>query len=290
MELKRIIDKAYLQVYRVVNPDAGWKKEFPNASTIITYDINSSVVKLKNTNAAFDWSILTNITYIFTTLPEKAIKSSFAGLPMSPSVPLRKKCGLNASNQKLYTKENNVVLSLYSLQDFEYPPTFLTEHFDVVSNFDEIMSLEDQQLQNAICKMGRKHMRTFKSFVDFVNAIKKNFPLNYMITIRRFYDKITLNDLKKPGTLKPHTMYIGYDMRYGDLMKENVLIRKMESLSYNENDEMLIYETYNNPMDSILQQCKEKNITYTQPYKHCIRIKVNDYEKLKLVSTISDFL
>lgn len=290
MKLEKVIDVSALQVYHITDPDKEWKKKFPHKSTAIMYNPDRGIVKLKNSNNAFSWEVMNNLTYIFTTLPPKVIKSMFKDLPIGEKAYVHKKCGLNGGNQSLYSDKSNVVMALYSLPKYEYPPTFTSEKIDIVSNYEEMININPQKFNSAIERIFVEHTRAFNSFVEFVEAIKNKFPLNYMLSIRRFNKVITDADLKKRKPLSSEHFYVGYDMRYGDLVKENKLIQKMESMAYKDNDNIILYETYNNPLETILKQCKNKHIKYTQPHKHCIKLNIKDYLKLELVSRISDFV
>lgn len=291
MELRKIIDNDFLQIYSIKNPNKEWLKKFPNKSTILTYDLNSKTVMLRNTNELFNWNFFKSITYVFTTVPEQAVIKMFQFMIEDKSFPLNKKCGLNACNQTLYTDKHNVVISLFSLNTYKYPPTFIDQSINIVSNYEEIINLDKNKFKKAIMKIFDKNNKPIKSFVDFVEGLQENFPLNYMITIRRFYDVIKESDLKTPKeNEKQFDFYIGYDIRSADRIKENNLIKHMEELSYSNDDSILLYETYNNPMSEIIKQCKSKNISYEKIHKHCIKLTIKDYNKLNLISTICDYL
>ena len=288
MEFKKVIDKDYLQVYTIIKPSKEWISKYPHNSVIISFNNNTKTVMLRNTDNAFDWKILNSISYIFTTLNEKAVKKMFSSLPYNDSMPFNKHCGLNPVDQTLYTADKNVILSIFSLQECIYSPNYIAESINVKSSYDEIMNTDNKQFHEVINKIVKTASKPLNSFVNFIDAIYKSFPFNYMATLRRFNEVIKEDDLKKETNNNKY--YIGYDMRYGDLYKENKLIHKMEDLNYNDTDKIVIFETYNNPMSKIIQQLKAKDIKFKQIHEHCIQLNVKDYNKLKLVSTITDFI
>ena len=290
MKFEKVIDEAYTQVYHVVEPSKEWLKRFPCKTTIITYNPNTAIIKSKNTNAPIDISIVAVFSYVFTTIPPAAIKSVFKGLPFDTPPKLRKHCGLNGCEQSLYSEKNNTLISLFSLPKYEYPPTYIRERINIVASYDEIMNIDDKLFDQVVGNIFVKSNSKIKSLIDFVDTIKERFPFNYMLTVRRFHKTLTNDSFKNPKPLGLKHFYIGYDMRYGDLIKENKLIKRMESLAYNDKDDILVYETYNNPMKTIIKQCEDKQIKYTEIHKHCIKLKMEDYLKLNLVSKISDFV
>lgn len=288
MEFKKVIDKDYLQVYCILKPNKEWTSKYPHNSVIISFNNNTKTVMLRNTNNAFDWKVLNSISYIFTTLNEKAVKKMFSALPYMDGMPFNKHCGLNPVDQTLYTPDKNVILSVFSLQECVYSPNYIAETINVKTNYDEMMNVSSRQFHEVINKIVKIACKPVGSFVNFVDSLYKSFPFNYMATLRRFKDVIKEEDLKEQ--INTNRYYIGYDMRYGDLFKENKLIQKMEEMNYGENDRIVVFETYNNPMSKIIQQLKAKDIKYKQIHEHCIQLSVKDYDKLKLVSTITDFI
>ena len=203
---------------------------------------------------------------------------------------INKKCGLNAGDQNMYDDKHNLGLILFSLNKYEYPPTFIDQSINIMSNYDEIINLNKDKFNKAITNIYNKNNKPLNSFVEFVELIQKKFPLNYMLTIRRFYSVIKESDLKGVKNNKKADLYVGYDAREIDNVKENKLIKHMEELTYSDNDMILLYETYNNPMEKIIKQCEDKHIKYERVHKHCIKMNVKNYNKLNLVSTICDYL
>ena len=290
MELKKIIDGDYLQIYTIKKPNKNWLKKFPNKSTIITYNPTTKIVMLKNTNEMFNWSIFNNLTYIFTTVSETVILKMFKGITDKSIKTINKRCGLNGCDQYMYDDKHNIGLILFSLSKYKYPPTFVNQSINVMSNYNEIMNLNKDNFNKAITKIYNETNKPLKSFVEFVESIQKKFPLNYSLTVRRFYDVIKESDLNGVKNNKIVNLYIGYDSRGIDNVKENKLIKHMEELTYSDDDTILLYETYNNPMAKIIKQCEDKNIKYEKVHKHCIKLDIKSYNKLDLVSTICDYL
>ena len=290
MELKKVIDGDYLQIYTIKKPNKNWLKKFPNKSIIISYNLETKIVTLKNTNEMFDWNIFKDLTYIFTTISETVISKMFKDITDEHINVINKKCGLNAGDQNMYDDKHNLGLTLFSLNKYEYPPTFIDQSINIMSNYDEIINLNKDKFNKAITNIYNKNNKPLNSFVEFVESIQKKFPLNYMLTIRRFYSVIKESDLKGVKNNKKADLYVGYDAREIDNVKENNLIKHMEELTYSDNDMILLYETYNNPMEKIIKQCEDKHIKYEMVHKHCIKMNVKNYNKLDLVSSICDYL
>lgn len=305
MELIKVIDQDYLQIYHIKNPSKQWKNKFPRPVVNISYDPNNSLITCRNINNLFEWSIMENYTYIFTTIPEKVIISTFS--MFLDEIKLNfdkkqfvKKCGLNGVKQELYTKEDNVIITIMSQQNKIYPPSYMSESVNIISNYNEIINLNKQQFMKAINKIMNKEQQHIKNFIDFVHLIHINFPLNYMLTLRRFPDVIKESDLnkgnendknnKKDKTNDELNYYIGYDMRYGDNIEENKLIEKMENICYNDNDIIIIYETYNNTINNIIKTCEKNKINFIRLHDYAISVSYKDYKQIDLISMISDYI
>lgn len=295
MELIKIIDQDYIQIYHIKNPSKTWKNKFPQPVVNISYDPYNSIISCRNINNLFEWSVLDNYTYIFTTLPEKVIISTFSMFLDDIKLNFNKnqfikKCGLNGVKQELYTKENNVIITVMSQQNQIYPPSYISESVNIISNYNEIINLDKQRFIKAINKIMNKEQQHIKNFVDFVHLIHINFPLNYMLTLRRFPNVIKEGDLNKNIENNELQYYIGYDMRFGNNDEENKLIEKMENICYNDNDIIIIYETYNNNINEIIKKCEKQKINFIKLHEYAISVKYKDYKQIDLISMISDYI
>lgn len=289
MEFHKVIDNDFLQVYHIKHPNDEWKKKFKEPTVIVSYNPDNRLVKIRNTNKIFDWRLISDLSYVFTTSPESVIKNAFKKIPLPDGINVNKKCGFNGTVPEIFSNKHDIVLTAFSMSEEEYSPLMLYESFSMVTNKEELKS-NGSNLMKIINKVIRSRMRKKYSFVDFVSNLGKSFPLNYMVTLRRFYSVITEKDLDPNNMVKDVNFYIGYDCRYGTTITENELSKHMETILYKPGDIIYVYETYDNPMKKIIENCKQKNIKYKELHKHCISMSYKDYCNLQLVSRISDFM
>lgn len=289
MELHKVIDNDFIQVYHIKNPSAEWKKKYKKSTVVVSYNPDYQTVKTRNINKIFDWGIMSDLSYIFTTEPKQMIKNAFKNIPLQNSVPVNKKCGFNATKPEAFSDEFDVMMTAFSMDNVEYSPLMLFESFTIASTKEELNKCGDK-LMSTVNKIAKSHLPKKMTFVEFIPALAKTFPLNYMITLRKFYKVITEKHLDPKTNVKDVDFYIGFDSRHGTTLTENELSKQMESRIYKPNDIIHVYETYNNPMDKIQKSCKEKNIDFVIVHKHCISMKYKDYCNLPLVSRISNFV
>lgn len=318
MELHKIVDEECLQIYNVIKPDKQWKEVFPYKYVYIYYDLMDNNIYIKQSNE-FDVykliDICTNMNsdtfaYVFATESATKLKRLTSCLTneiddKNNKYYVDKTCGLNPANPELFTKENNVMFNILSKDNFKYSPLFINEHIYVLSDYKEIINENKKSFYKCINNIVNDNMKIqiennkkskYKSqFVKFVIDLKNYFPFNYNGSIRRFEDKITAKDfLTLPINSKDFIKYyIGYDSRDIDSLKENDLVKQMETLTdNNKNNWMIIYETYNNPIKKILNICDKNKIEYKMVNKKSILIKNSSYNTLEkhLYTSIADFV
>ena len=294
MKAEKVIDNLYLQVYHVSNLTKDYKNEFPKQNVIITYAPETSGIISKNSADIRDPLLNLGYTYIFTTLnKEEIITKLKIKEPFDKSIEKdylnNKSCGMNGVNQDIYTKNNNVVMSVMSSQSELYPINYIRGDIDILTNYKELSGLTGAKFKTAINKAVNSVITPLKTFNNLIKSLSKEFPLNYGGSIRRFKNTITENDLKKKDS-NEYKYYIGYDIRYSNYKQENDLNKIMEKLTKEKDDVLYVYETYSNPIKDILKQCKEKKIKYELVYKYCIKIKEEDYDKLNLSACVSEYV
>lgn len=294
MELLKVVDNEELQVYSIIKPTNDFKSTFPKQFTIVTYNYNGNIVILENTDT-LPWNVFNGLSYVFSYKEPKTLTKLFTNITgkrkQTKTKKFKKYCGLNAVEQTLFSNEEDVVLSLMTLNDYEYNPHILNQYVYITTNYDEMINVNKNELIAATNKIIVEDMVKLKSFVDFIVKLKESFPLNYGATIRRFNKKITLKDITTiPKNINDNKLqyYIGYDQRNSN-KDEIEMMRHIESICYN-NDIVYVYETYNNPIKSIMKQCDDKKIPYKKIYKKIIQISGSDYDKLEFVKTIADFI
>lgn len=293
MKLTKIIDGDIIQLYNITNTDDKWNKKYPKKNVCVIYDINNKIVYIENVDIVPIFKLIDKISYIFSKQPIKQLEKSFKFMQNIKSHDaVVKRCGFNGVNSELLTNEYNAVVSLMSLNQYEYNPTYLTQEIFIQSNYDELIKINDYQ--KIFKKIVDKHCDQFKynHFVDFIEELKNNFPLNYGGSIRRFVDIIDNKTLTNYNNNKVN-YYIGYDCRASTTDDEIKLSQHIENNTYKLNkDYVFVYETYNNSMKKIKDICKKENIEFKDIHKHCIKVSNNDYNKLstKLISTLSDFI
>ena len=293
MFFKRIFDKPTIQAYSVNNPTKEWLKKYPRKNVVVLFNLYRGEVSIKNTDTLPVFDFIGGCGYIFSTQPPKRLVKELCYINTPPTDITTKRCGFNPSNSELLTAENNVVLSIFSMYDRDYPPSYTTESIFITSNYDEFTkTVSNKNIHEIISKVMEKHIEQTvpKNLVAFITALQESFPLNYGGTIRRYGDVIDKKSLSQKIT--GNDFYIGYDCRCGDTSKEILVSKLMETCSYKPSDTVRVYETYNNPMEHIQEVCDKNHIKYSFVHKHCITVNSDDYEKLSqlLVARLSDFI
>lgn len=295
MKLKKVIDYPSLQCYIIDKFDKKLNKKYPKNNIIIRFRPLISLVSTINTDDLPGYEIFNDMIYMFckrsTKYNEKSLKKIYENiLGKNTSNNLVKYCGLNSCEQSLFTKDNNVILQIFSLENREYPITYFKESINVITNYNEISKTSNDKLKSAINKIVKDNSIDVSDFETFVKLLNDNFPLNYGGSLRRFENEIEFNEKSTTRKQKEYDFYIGYDLRFSNSQKENELVNRFEDISYKDKNKIVICETYNNKISDIKKQCKNKKIKYTELNKYAIKIDNKDFDKLKLVSTISDFI
>lgn len=311
MILKKILDYPFFQCYLIDKSDKETNKMFPENNIIVKYNPQLSLVSTVNVSTLPSWEIFNDLTYMFckqsTKFNEKTLTNLYRNIiGKQETENTVKYCGLNSCEQSLFTKDNNVILQLYSLENKEYPITFLQESVNIVTNYDDIKKLNKDKLKTALNNIVDNNSVHVSNFVEFIKMLNQCFPLNYGGTLRRFekiidFSKINQKDTSKVNqkdiskvnqkdTHKSYDYYIGYDLRFSNSIKENELVHIFEDLSYDDKNKIIICETYNNSIKDIIKQCKQKKIKYSVIDKYTIKINNEDYDKLKFITTIADFI
>ena len=294
MELVKVIDSDIMQLYAIHNADTTWNKTYPKKNVCVIYDVNNKAVYIENVDTIPIFNLIDKFSYVFSKQPDKQLKKAYKfmnDIHLSDTN-IAKKCGFNGVNSELLTNDCNAVMSIMSLKQYEYTPTYLTQEIYIQSDYNEMITTNDYQ--HIINKVVNKHCKQvkLKHFVDFIEELKNNFPLNYGGSIRRFVNIINKQTLKTDKKNK-HEYYIGYDCRTTDTANEIKLAEHIEHDVYTSKDDTVyVYETYNNPIENIKRICKDNNIPYEDIHKHCIKVNGDDYNKLstQLVATLSDFI
>lgn len=294
MKAIKIINNNELQVYKIEKPTKEFKKEFNKKNIIISFSPYENSIITKLTDNFKDPLIFTCLCYVFSYADEKTIKKEFSHINnIEFDYMKNKKCGMNGVNQDIYTKNNNVVLSLMSLESETYNANYLGDEYNITTNINELSKLDNNTFNKTINKIVQTASEPVKDFNNFIKILSRNCPINYGGSLRKFNNVITEEDLKKCKEMK-NSYYIGYDIRFSNNHEENKLNNIIENLVYNReketNEFIFIYETYNNPIENIIKECKNKNIKYIQCYDKCLRILAKDYEKLKLTASVSDYI
>lgn len=292
MKAIKIIDMNELQLYRIENATKSFKNKFNKKNIIIGFSPNEQTIITKLTNNLKDPLLFTCLCYVFSYEDEKKIKKELSMLRSErDTYIINKCCGMNGVNQDIYTKENNIVLSIFSLEKEIYDINYLADERNITTNINELNKLDNKQFNKAINNIIKDSSEPNNTFENLISNLSIHCPLNYGGSLRRFQDVITENDLKKCKQMN-NKYYIGYDIRFSNDEEENRLNKLIENLQYdnNKNEYLYIFETYNNPIESIIKQCKDKKIKYSKHYDRCIKINANDYDKLKLIATTADYV
>lgn len=294
MKLTKIIDSDITQLYNIQNADDKWNKKFPKKNVCIIYDFNNKSVYVENVDVIPVFKLIDKLSYVFSKQPAKQLEKSFKFMQyMNTNDNIIKRCGFNGVNSELLTNGYNAVISLMSLKQYEYSPLYLPQEIYIRCDYDKLINLNDYQ--NIFNKIVVKHCEQYKlkHVIDFIEELKNNFPLNYGGTVRRFVNIIDNKALTNNEINDDIKYYIGYDCRTATTNDEIKLSQHIENDIYNiKNECVYVYETYNNPMKTIKEICKNENIKYKDIHKHCIKINNDDYNKLstKLTATLSDFI
>lgn len=292
MKAIKIIDMNELQLYKIENATKSFKNKFNKKNIIIGFSPNEQTIITKLTNNLKDPLLFTCLCYVFSYEDEKKIKKDLSMLSSErDTYIINKCCGMNGVNQDIYTKMNNIVLSIFSLEKEIYDINYLADERNIITNINELNKLDNKQFNKAINNIIKDSSEPNNTFENLISNLSMHCPLNYGGSLRRFQDVITENDLKKCKQMN-NKYYIGYDIRFSNDEEENKLNKLIENLQYdnNKNEYLYIFETYNNPIESIIKQCKDKKIKYSKHYDRCIKINANDYDKLKLIATTADYV
>ena len=283
-------------MYAVHNADDKWNKTYPKKNVCVIYDVNNKSVYVENVDTIPIFSLMDKFSYIFSKQPDKQLKKAFKfmnNINMNGKQNVIKKCGFNGVNSELLTNYYNAVMSIMSLSQYEYPPQYLTQEVYIQGDYNEMLTVKDyQHVANSVVDEHCKQFK-FKHFVDFISELQKNFPLNYGGSIRRFVNVIDKQTLKAKPSKNNYEYYIGYDCRTTDTNNEIKLAEHVEHNIYtSKDDNVYVYETYNNSISKIKEICKNNNLKYKDIHKHCIMVNSDDYNKLStmLVATLSDFI
>ena len=299
MKAFKIFDAPYTQIYHISKPSKEFKNKYKLSSIVISYLPTMKSIITKNVDKLLDPIVLNGFAYIFTTKDKKDVFNELR-IKKAPDASIfedyinNKKCGMNGVNQDIFNKNDNVVLSVMSVQNEIYPPSYLEGETDILTNIKELEKLTPKHLQNSINKAIKSKTKHIDNLLEFIQYLSDEFPINYGGSLRRFSDTIDESSFKKSSQKNDLKYYIGYDIRYSDSMEENDLNKLMEKLSdwdeRKKDNFIYVYETYNNPMNEIIKQCENKKIKYKIMFNHCIKINENDYDKLKLISHMSDYV
>ncbi len=292
MKAIKIIDMNELQLYRIEHATNSFKNKFNKKNIIIGFSPNEQTIVTKLTNDLKDPLLFTCLCYVFSYEDEKKIKKELSMLGSErDTYMVNKYCGMNGVNQDIYTKSNNIVLSIFSLEKEIYDINYLADERNITTDINELNKLDGKQFNKAINNIIKDSSEPNNTFENLIANLSTHCPLNYGGSLRRFQNVITENDLKKCKQMN-NKYYIGYDIRFSNDEEENRLNKLIENLQYdnNKNEYLYIFETYNNSIESIIKQCKDKKIKYTKYYDKCIKINANDYDKLKLIATTADYV
>ncbi len=283
MEFKKVYDSFVCQVYYVKKPTSEYKKLYPKKYTFIYKNLGSDDVEIRNSNT-IDIMFMRCLMYVFTTVND----NTFLKLMGKPET-LENEIFASQRGDMInhFTSEYDVVMSIDTLPQFEYPPNMYSDQI-IQCKYSVIHKLSESELKKTVNDTIKLLSETELSLISWIYELYRHFPTNIDGSIRRFHNSLTNNTINNI-TLKPFTLSIGYDMRVDDNIKELSMTKLIED-TFVPNIKITLYETFNHDITSIKKHLDKNNIKYTDNDKHSVILTHKEYNKIGLNFQICDFV
>lgn len=283
MKFTKILDGNNIQGFSVSKPSATFKKLFPRRYTF-SLDVMGNHIIINEDEIPKNFTVYAPIGYVFTyekKLPKWLISEKVDFQDIGGSFPA-------CLDSYFSGTDDNIDLIISCCPKDNIVPAQFVNEIIVQCNSDQLMA--KNKLKENILKIVNGYLNEGEFTVEnWFRSVIFNYPINNNGLPVHFQKVISENTIKR-CSVNTNDLFIEYDFRAKSYEKEEEFIRSIEDNFENLNEEIIIYNDYNDILPRMKKELDKKKLKYKTLTNDSIKVKAKFIRDLNLTYQFTDFI